>query len=58
MNEENNTEEEIFIYCLGVDDKIHVCQPHLDVCACGMKVKRKKLDDPDQGRFSCYECTY
>ena len=49
----------IVIDCIGIDYKIHVCQPHLNVCECGVKVKRKKITLQDWDKyFSCYECSY
>ena len=51
--------EIIYISCLGVDNKIHECEPHKDVCKCGIEVKSKKLKKKDyQLYYSCYECTY
>lgn len=48
-----------YVECIGVDDLIHVCEPHKDVCKCGIKVKRKKLLKNDFVLlYSCYECTY
>lgn len=47
------------IPCLGVDGKWHLCEPHLDVCKCGVKVKTKKVGYMDRSEhYSCYECTY
>lgn len=55
----SNTEENKYIRCIGVDDKIHVCLPDATTCKCGVKIKRKKLFKNDNiNRFSCYECTY
>ena len=49
--------DKIYVDCIGVDNKLHVCQPHLDTCKCGMKVKRKKLVLKDWDKYcSCYEC--
>lgn len=48
-----------YIDCIGFDNKIHVCEPHKDVCKCGIKVKRKKLLKNDFVLlYSCYACTY
>jgi len=51
-------EEIIFIHCIGVDGKLHVCEPHKAICKCGVKVATKKLKRDDYNRFSCYKCTY
>ncbi len=48
----------IFIPCIGVDNKQHVCEPHLKVCLCGVKVKRKKILKYDNRLYWCYECTF
>lgn len=49
----------VHINCIGVDEKIHVCEPHSDICKCGVKVRTKKLSLYENvSRFSCYECTY
>ena len=51
--------EKVYIPCLGVDGKWHLCEPHLNVCKCGVKVKTKKVDHMDRSEhYSCYECTY
>ncbi len=47
-----------YISCVGVDGNLHECEPHEDICFCGIKVKRKKLLRDDYERYSCYECTY
>ena len=48
-----------YINCIGIDNKIHVCEPDKDVCKCGVKVKRKKILKNDyQLYFWCYECSY
>jgi len=51
-------ENTIYILCVGVDEKLHECEPHQDICKCGIKVKSKKLSRDDYLRYSCYECTY
>lgn len=49
----------VFINCLGVDDKLHVCRPHEDKTFCGVGIVRKKLLKDDFSMYySCYECTY
>lgn len=48
----------IYINCVGIDGKLHMCDPTKNVCKCGIKVLKKKLDKNDYARFSCYECTY
>jgi len=53
--EENN---KTYISCIGVDNKIHVCEPHENVTKCGVKIKTKKTEKNDCLRYSCYECTY
>jgi hypothetical protein len=49
--------KKIFIRCVGIDDKIHVCEPSQSKTKCGIKVKNKKMNE-DKFRYSCYECTY
>jgi len=51
--------EKIYVPCLGIDGKWHLCEPHLDVCKCGVKVKSKK-DNKElfNKHCACYECTY
>ena len=44
--------------CVGVDNKLHICNPESKTCKCGVVVKRKKLMRDDYKLFSCYECTY
>lgn len=51
-------EDKIYIDCIGVDRKIHVCEPHKNTCKCGVKVLDKKVLNVDKYRYSCYECTY
>ena len=53
-----NNEDVIYIDCIGVDNKKHICQPHSVLCACGVPIKRKSLGTLDHKKFSCYECTY
>lgn len=50
----------VYIHCLGVDDKIHICEPDKDVTCCGVKVKDKKskLEYFINKYYSCYPCTY
>jgi len=49
--------ETIFITCIGIDNKIHVCEPHSKTCKCGVKVKRKKLLKNDYNLyFWCFDC--
>ena len=51
--------KEYYINCIGIDNKIHVCEPDKDVCKCGVKVKRKKILKNDYLLyFWCYECGY
>ena len=47
-----------YIRCVGVDGKIHECDPSKDVCRCGIKVLKKRLDRDDYKRFDYYKCTY
>jgi len=49
---------QVFIDCIGADNKKHVCEPHKDESKCGVKIKRKKLQPDDWKLLSCYECTY
>lgn len=62
MNEVKNDDSDLadllYVDCIGADNKQHVCEPHKDVCKCGMEVKRKKILRDDWKLFSCYECTY
>jgi len=49
----------IYIKCTGVDQKIHICEPHLKETKCGVKVDTKNVSDRDyKAKFSCYECTF
>lgn len=51
--------ERILIQCIGVDRKIHVCEPHKDKTDCGVKVLRKEVYEQDYNKmFSCWQCTY
>jgi hypothetical protein len=51
--------ENISINCIGIDNKLHTCEPDKDTCKCGIKVKNKKPTKHDFiNKFSCYECTY
>jgi len=50
--------EKVFIECIGVDNKQHICEPSKSTCQCGVAVKRKKLLKYDYRLLSCYECTY
>jgi hypothetical protein len=56
---ETDKTEKAYIPCLGVDGKWHLCEPHLDVCKCGVKVRSKK-DNKElfNKHCACYECTY
>lgn len=46
-----------YVECIGVDDLIHICEPHKDKTICGIKVKRKKmLRDDFVVRYSCGGC--
>ena len=58
MQGDNILQEKIYLPCIGVDNKIHVCESSKDICKCGIKVKSKKLGRDDYLRYSCYECTY
>ena len=51
--------EKVYIPCLGVDGKWHLCEPHSNTCKCGVKVKSKK-DDKElfNNHYACYKCTY
>jgi hypothetical protein len=47
----------VIIDCVGVDNKLHRCEPHKNTTKCGIKVKSKK--DVKRGELhGCYECTY
>jgi len=47
------------VSCLGMDMKLHICEPHSDKAICGEAVRKKNLTLKDrENRFSCYECTY
>ncbi len=51
-------EDKVYIDCIGVDGKQHVCEPHKDTCKSGVKALRKQILKNDYTRYSCYECTY
>jgi len=47
------------IDCVGVDNKIHVCTSWESKTKCGIKIKKKTVNEVDiKNHFSCYECTY
>ncbi len=50
------------IQCVGIDGKIHYCQPNLNVTICNIQVKRKKLLKNDlissHNKGYCPECDY
>lgn len=50
--------KKIYIDCIGIDGKQHICEPHLNVTLCGVKVTNKKPTLKDKQRYSCYECSY
>ena len=56
----NHFEKELknYIQCIGIDNKLHICEPDKDICKCGVKVKNKKLLKNDYLKYSCYEYTY
>ena len=41
---------EIEIACIGVDGKIHCCEPHKVTCLCGLPVSRKTVKDKDYSK--------
>jgi hypothetical protein len=52
-------EHDIYIDCVGIDNKLHVCKPYESKTKCGIPIKKKKLIIKDRvGLYSCYECTY
>lgn len=57
---EINSQGDVYIRCIGVDDKWHVCKPDSNICLCGVLVKTKKDKDVENSkmRYSCYECTF
>lgn len=59
--EKPTTPTSFYIDCIGIDNKLHICEPHSDVCKCGVKVKvnGKKVHKTDFDKYySCYGCTY
>lgn len=54
----SNEKEKVFIRCIGIDGKQHICEPHKDICKCGVKVDNKKPLRDDYNRCGCYECDY
>jgi hypothetical protein len=51
--------EKFYIPCVGVDEKIHVCEAHKTTTKCGVKVISKEVTPKDRTNyFSCYECTF
>jgi hypothetical protein len=49
----------IYITCIGIDEKLHECEPHKNTCKCGVVVKNKKISLYDYfKRYSCYECKF
>ena len=59
MNE-NDQLEELYIDCIGVDGKLHICLPWESKTKCSLSVSSKRVDNKDfnKQRYSCYECTY
>lgn len=54
-----NLSQPIEIECIGMDRKMHVCEPHELFTKCGVGVLKKKVADQERIKlFSCYECTY
>ena len=52
-------EKVTLVECLGMDMKLHTCDPASKTTVCGEPVRRKKLTMLDFSKFpSCYECTY
>ena len=45
-----------YIPCLGIDRKIHICEPGSKITKCGITVINTKVNNSQY--FSCYECTY
>ena len=60
VNDTGELQKTIYIDCMGVDNKRHICEPHSDHCFCGVKVKTKKDFDVRNSKilYSCYVCTY
>lgn len=47
------------IPCIGIDGRLHECEPHKDTATCGCVVVEKKVGAYDYAnRRSCYPCTY
>lgn len=47
----------VAIDCIGIDGKLHRCEPHESETKCGVEVKRKKNIDRTK-LCGCWECTY
>lgn len=51
--------EDVYIRCIGKDEKIHICKPQETITKCGTDIKKKNPTVHEQdGKYSCYECTY
>jgi len=51
--------EVYYIDCIGVDRKIHVCEPHASKTLCGINILKKNPSTKAiEGLYSCYECNY
>ena len=50
------SKRKVYIVCVGEDEKKHLCEPHKDICKCGIKVKSKKFNRDDHMRYGCYVC--
>ena len=51
--------DRVLIHCIGIDKKIHYCEPHSNKTICGVQVLRKKILSHDYEIFySCCECDY
>jgi hypothetical protein len=51
--------DKTYIECIGIDRKVHIREPHKNICKCGMEVKRKKILKNDINMYYwCYECSY
>lgn len=52
-----NNENVVFpIYCVGVDEKRHLCIPWKDETLCGLPIKFKDVADRDLNKWLCNKC--
>lgn len=52
-------DEVYYIDCIGIDRKLHVCEPHETKTKCGIPILKKNPTWQDRAEiYSCGPCTY